>query len=191
MKTRMSRGGRLLAGMPGQQTGRPQLLGVAQFGGLATRQRDQPGARLGGDRWRTPRALQIVERGQRPELQRLVEAALHLRPIGPQRSRDGRDGGARRIGQQDARAFHALRRRGPRPADRLQLRRYLRAQVEGRATTPERHGDSSPKGRPEDTRCDVAMSIWNRSTSARSFSFRAKAAASGSRIKSRASWRST
>ena len=160
----------VLAHVPGQQPGRPQLLRIAQILRLDAGQRHDPGPRLRSDPPRTALARQVGQRRQSPQLQPLVDAALHLGPVRAQFPCDRRHAPAVGIGEQDPRPFGALHRFGARADDRFEHRPHVVAECEAGSSAGEGHrncaGAAVPRRYEHKTfQRIIAILLWNRSTS--------------------------
>ena len=132
----------MLARMARQQPVCPALLGVAPVSGRGVRQRFHPRPGRGRDLRRPPRARQVAQSRQRPQLQALVHAALDLGPVRAELAGNRRHRLAARIGQQDPRPLNALRRFGPRAGDPVKNPAQIVLDDEPRPSALERHAQS-------------------------------------------------
>ena len=68
--------GYVLPGMCGEQPGGPQPVGITQLLGLSTRQRHQPGFRLGRDDGITSGTRPIIKRLGHPQFRRSLQTRV-------------------------------------------------------------------------------------------------------------------
>jgi hypothetical protein len=129
-----------------------QIIGVAQVLGLLARQVHDPDAGFIRDLTRPARPRQIVQPGVRPEVQRPVDRALHLRPVRPQLSCDRRDRRPLRVGEEYLRPLHVRRRHRVRHTHRLQPRPRLFIQYQLGLPAFERHASRLGPGNPKTVR---------------------------------------
>ena len=123
---RMPGGWSVLPGMRGKQPGGPQFVGVTQLLGLSTRQRHQPGFRLGRDDGITSCTRPIIKRLDHPQFRRSLQTTCHGLLRHPNRARHGVGRRVLQVGQNDPRPFDPARRLDPRPRNRQQTLPLLR-----------------------------------------------------------------
>ncbi len=132
----------VIACMRGQQTGRPQLVGVPQFCWFCARQPDKPGSRLRRNPRIPARARAIVQRRQHSQFGSTLQAPRHRLLAHPHRPRHGIGRRLAEVRQNNAGSLHSVRRLGARSRNLDQCPALVR--LYRQCNNPSRRNHGSP-----------------------------------------------